>query len=429
MSTGGQAPKSQETVCGLASELWAHIFSRLEDSNGCLGYQDMEQQDLDEAEHAAFFQLRLVCKAFNQIFADYHLCLKRSLTLRSRLADQHIPSLISWLHGCTALKRLQLLCPSDCTEIVLAKLSFTVALDVVQILSARPMAVQLLSVFSGLRMCHLEPAHPDVDLSLSALQALCSLACLRLYHGSFSDVPVASFLTALHLESASVVAAESSDCSGLLDLQVCGSTLLHLHTRGLLGCSSLQRLTCWDCCITAADAVDIFEVHAGFYCSVPVDMPQLKHLHLGVKAPSSVQSMPDFDWTYCIKSLRYLKYDFQANVVVTQQLSMLSNLAQLHIDSCNGVTLPSDYCVELTVDWSLLSSLQKLFIHNSTFKFDRQILGLSKLQSLRLLAVDNILCRDPLTVNCLVWLVTSLNANCPNVEVAMGRSEACLVSK
>lgn len=62
MSTGGQAPKSQETVCGLASELWAHIFSRLEDSNGCLGYQDMEQQDLDEAEHAAFSSFVLFAK-------------------------------------------------------------------------------------------------------------------------------------------------------------------------------------------------------------------------------------------------------------------------------------------------------------------------------------------------------------------------------
>ena len=432
MSIGGQARKSQETVCGLASDLWAHIFSCLEDSNECLGYKDMGQQDLDEAEHAAFFQLRLVCKAFNQIFAAYHSCLKRSLTLRYGLADQHVPSLMNWLHGCTALKRLELLCPSDCTETVLAKLSFTVALDIVQILSARPTTVQLLSIFSGLRMCHLEPAHPDVDLSLSALQTLCSLASLRLYHGRFSHVPVASFLTALHLESASVVAAEGSDCSGLLDLEVCNSMLLDLHTRGLLGCSSLQRLTCWDCSITAADILDIFEVHAGpHYCSVPVDMPQLQHLHLGVGPPSSesVQSMPDFDWTYCIKSLRYLKYDFQANVVVTQQLSMLSNIAQLHIDSCNGDPLPSDCCVELTVDWSLLSNLQELFLHNSTFKFDTQILGLSKLQSLRLLAVDNILCKDPLTVNCLVWLVTSLNANCPNVEVAMGRSEAYLLSK
>jgi len=423
MAAGRQAPKSQENVCGLASDLWARIFSRLEDPNDCLGYQNMEHPEQDQAEHAAFFQLRLVCRAFNQIFADYHPCLTRSLTLGWSLADHHVPSLMSWLHGCTALKRLEMLCPPDCTETVLAKLSFTVALDVVQIVSARPMAVQLLSAFSGLRVCHLEATHQDEDLSLSALQSLCSLASLRLYHGTFSDVPVASLLTALHIDSASVTAAEGSDCSGLLDLQVCESTLLDLHTRGLLGCSSLQRLTCWDCSITAADVLDIFEVYAGFQCCVPIDMPQLKHLHLHVGPPSTGQSMPDFGWTYCIKSLQFLRYDFQANVVVTQQLSMLSNLAELHIDKCRGVPDP---CVDLAVDWSLLSKLQKLFLRNSTFKFDKQILGLSKLQSLRLLGVDNIFCRDSLTVNCLVWLISSLNKNCPNVEVDMGelKSEA-----
>ncbi len=65
-------PKSQEIVCGLASDLWARIFSRLEDPNDCLGYQNKHPEH-DQAEHAAFFQLRLVCRAFNQIFADYHL--------------------------------------------------------------------------------------------------------------------------------------------------------------------------------------------------------------------------------------------------------------------------------------------------------------------------------------------------------------------
>lgn len=110
MAAGRQAPRSQEVVCGLASDLWARIFSCLEDPNECLGYQNMEQHDQDEAEFEAFFQLRLVCKAFNQIFADYHPCLTRSLTLRECLADHHVPSLMTWLHGCMALKRLELFC-------------------------------------------------------------------------------------------------------------------------------------------------------------------------------------------------------------------------------------------------------------------------------------------------------------------------------
>ncbi len=423
MTAGRQAPNSQGTVCGLASDLWARIFSCPEDPNKCLGYQNIEQHDLDEAEHEAFFQLRLVCKAFNQIFADYHPCLTRSLTLRWCLADHHVPSLMSWLHGCTALKRLEMLCQPDCTEIVLAKLSFTVALEVVQILSVRPMSVQLLSAFNGLRMCHLEQTDQDDVLSLAALQSLCSLGSLRLYHGAFSDVPIASFLTALHLEAAIVTAAEGSDCSGLLDLEVCTSTLSGLHIRGLLGCASLQKLTCWDCSISAANVMDRFEVHDEVQSNVPADMPQLKKLHLGVGTPSTGQS-PNFDWTYCIKSLCSLTYNFHANAIITQQLSMLSNLAQLDIDNCSGDLTLGDCCVQLAIDWSLVSRLQKLGMRNGTFKFVKQILGLSKLQSLRLLAVENVVCRDSLTVNCLVWLVSSLNKNCPNVEVAMGESEA-----
>ncbi len=426
MNAGGQAPKSQGIVCGLASDLWARIFSCLEDPNECLGYVNLEQQEQEEAEHAAFFELRLVCKAFNQIFADYHPCLTRSLTLRWSLAHSHVPSLMSWLHDCMALKRLIMLCPADFTEIVLAKLSFSVAPEIVQILRAGPMAVQLLSAFNSLKMCHLESTEQHDDLSLSALQSLCSLASLRLYHGTFFDVPVASSLTALHLEFATVTAAEGSDCSGLCDLKVCNSNLLGLHTHGLLGCVSLQELTCWDCSISAASSLDNFEVHDNVQCSVLADMLQLKKLYLTVGAPRTGQSMPDFDWTYCIKSLRSLTYNFQADAVVTQQLSMLSNLTQLDIGNISGNIFLDDRCVELAVDWSLLSKLQKLSMQNCAFKFDKQILGLSKVQSLRLLAVDNIVCRDSLTVNCLVWLVSSLNKNCPNVEVTVGESEAYL---
>jgi len=141
MNAGGQAPKSQGIVCGLASDLWARIFSCLEDPNECLGYVNLEQQEQEEAEHAAFFELRLVCKAFNQIFADYHPCLTRSLTLRWSLAHSHVPSLMSWLHDCMALKRLIMLCPADFTEIVLAKLSFSVAPEIVQILRAGPACI------------------------------------------------------------------------------------------------------------------------------------------------------------------------------------------------------------------------------------------------------------------------------------------------
>ncbi len=327
---------------------------------------------------------------------------------------------MKWLHGCTALKRLEMLCQPDCTETALAKLTFTVALEVVQILSVRPMSVQLLSAFNGLRMCHLEQANQDDNLSLSALQSLCSLASLRLYHGTFSDVPITSYLTALHLECATVTTAEGSDCFGLLDLEVCTSTLLGLHIRGLLGCASLQKLSCWDCKISAANAMDRFELldHDDVQSNVPADMPQLKKLLLGVGTPSLGPS-PNFDWTYCIKSLRSLTYNFHAFAVVTQQLSMLSNLEQLDIDNCSG-----DCCVKLAIDWPLVSRLQKLVIRNGTFKFDKQILGLSKLQSLRFLAVDNIVCRDSLTVNCLVWLISSLNKNCPNVKVDVGKSEA-----
>lgn len=353
MAAGRQAPRSQEVVCGLASDLWARIFSCVEDSNECLGYQLVEQQDQEEAEHAAFFKLRLVCKAFNQIFADYHPCLTRSLTLRECLADHHVPSLMTWLHGCMALKRLELFCHPADAEIVLAKLSST-ALEVVQIMSVRFKTVQLLSAFNGLKMCHLEPTNQDHALSLSALGALCSLASLRLWHGSFCDVPIALCLTALHLESATVKAAEGSNCSALCDLEACNSTLLGLHTRGLLGCASLQELTCWDCSISAANAMDKFEVHDKVQWSVPAVMPHLKYLNLGVGTSSRGQSRHDFDWTYCIRSLRMLTYTFHSSALVTQQLSMLSNLSQLDIDSCGNDTWYNrlgDYCVEMAIDW------------------------------------------------------------------------------
>lgn len=126
-----------------------------------------------------------------------------------------------------------------------------------------------------------------------------------------------------------------------------------------------------------------------------------------------------------------LTYTFQASAVVTQQLSMLSNPSKLDIDSCGNdpwYNKLGDDFVELAVDWLLLPNMQKLWMQNGTYKFDERMIGLSQLQSLRFLQVRNVVCRDSLTVNCLVRLVCSLKMNCPNVQVAMGESEAYLVA-
>ena len=101
-------------------------------------------------------------------------------------------------------------------------------------------------------------------------------------------------------------------------------------------------------------------------------------------------------------------------------MTLLTNLEQVDIHSTDTAWTKQKCWVRLLVDWSLMSKLRTLEIRNGTFEFGLQILGLSKLTSLKSLSIDNVICKNPLTVSYLVVLATRLSQSCPAVQVRMG---------
>lgn len=312
----------------------------------------------------------------------------------------------------------------------LVTLSFGNKLEVAYLEAVRPQTMNLLPMFGWLRSCHLEPADWQSEMDLSALQHLCSLKSLGLIRGWFTDVPIALSLTALRIDEAEVTAAEDSVCSALSCLQICGGILHGLHTDGLLGCKNLQSLLCGNCTISAANQENYFRVMDAQACFVLEGISQLTRLtclHAVIGEAHAWARCPDFTWTFQVSSLRKLTYRLQSHdsaCDVLPQLTLLTNLEQLDIHSNTPDTAWTEQkCwVRLLVDWSLMSKLQKLEIRNGTFEFDHQILGLSKLTSLKHVSIDNVICKDPPTVSCLEALVTRLSQHCPALQVRMGTS-------
>lgn len=106
-----QAP-SFDGICRLPNDLWVRVFAALDHpaDRSALGQAERRAR---QAESSAYFRLRLVCKAFDQVFREHHPQLTRSVTLCEHLREQHISSLLGWLHGCHGLLRLEAFCDSE----------------------------------------------------------------------------------------------------------------------------------------------------------------------------------------------------------------------------------------------------------------------------------------------------------------------------
>ena len=204
-----QAPGYDGTVGRLPSDLWVSVFAALQRPADGFAL-DQAERHARQAESSAYFRLRLVCKAFDQVFRQHHPQLTRSVTLCEHLREQHIPSLLGWLHGCLGLLRLEAFCASEFLETALVKLSFATNLEVAYLEAVRPQTINLLPIFGCLRSCHLEPAVRQLEMDLSALQQLCSLESLGLIRGWFTAMPIASSLTALYIDRSRVTAAEGN---------------------------------------------------------------------------------------------------------------------------------------------------------------------------------------------------------------------------
>lgn len=95
-----------DMVDRLTIDMWAKIFSHLEDPRLAFALSEATEEH-DEGAQAAAFRLRLVCKKFKQAFAHPHSGQTKSLLLRKGLQQEDLPSLLAWVHRSHGLRRLE----------------------------------------------------------------------------------------------------------------------------------------------------------------------------------------------------------------------------------------------------------------------------------------------------------------------------------
>lgn len=110
------------------------------------GYDD-GAEDAEVAAQAAFFSVRLVCRAFNIVF-KLHPALPDKIILGRTFGTEQLLNLLKMMHNITGLTHVRAVCSPQYTEATLARLLKTTQLSCVMAASARPPTLRILSLSS-----------------------------------------------------------------------------------------------------------------------------------------------------------------------------------------------------------------------------------------------------------------------------------------
>ena len=285
-------------------------------------------------EQAAYFKLRLVCKAFNQAFLDYPQ-LSRGLILRRPVRSRN--SLTTWLqrhHG--SVQTFAGFAGSPTVELVLkALLQRPSASRTVFLWQCNPKALARLQGWENLT--YLEIAEPYDQLNLSML-SIPQLKIMVLRSGYYHCWHLPEHLSSLTLAGAILFCQPENAClTSLKKLKLSDSRLQGVHSRGVLGCCFLEGLTCLDSLIVYND--DTASLPTDLCCTAPTKLPA--------------------------------------------EMSALTNLASL------DVTIATDSTAHVSCFYGL-HSLQDLSVHarNAPLHANNGLHALTRLTSLTLLASD-----------------------------------------
>lgn len=365
-------------------------------------------------DQAAFYQLRLVCKTFNQAFLDYpHL--SRGLVVTPPLRDR--TSLLRWLqrhHG--SVRSFADYVGSPTVEFVLkALLQAPSALRTLFMYQCDPKGLTCLQGWGNLTT--LAIVDPLDELNLSTLNIL-RLETISLHAGSYRCIHLPEHLSSLTLDGATLVCQPEGAClTSVKKLRVSfDSQLEGVHPNWVLGCCALEGLTCLESRIVVGrDA----QSPADLCCTIPAQLPaeisaltNLASLRIAV-ATNPVMHISCF---YGLHSLQDLNvYARGAHLFATDGLHALSRLTSLTLsahDYLDGVSIVLDTC------WDDLKLLKVLKIDCNSFDFCPSLFGLVSLPSLRFVSIDSSLPCEPQEVGIFAAL-TGLLAQNSNIGFRM----------
>ena len=369
---------------GLSLELWAQIMSLLMSGVPKGKLMRCSSPERMFSQQASFHRLRLVCKRFNEVFLKYpDLC--RDLVFRQQQADTLSPSLVAWLKRYhTSVRLLAAYCGNSALVQLLEMLSSSKNnLQSVLVQNYLCGALPSFSAFDHLTV--LEVVAPgDGPVDLSTLQLSKSLQALVMQDGTFETKSLPPNLTYLFLTRSKLTSYKTCSCvTSLIRLNLVDSSLLGLHSQGLLACHALDRLTCLESCISATDMQQFLMFNQTSFI-LPLGLSALTSLRCFDARIASISTVT-LDAFYELTSLQDLTVcvhgaSLSANNGLSR-LSMLTSLRLLARPANPGVG------VQLFTGWLGMQALQVLYISCDWFSFGRDIVGLVKLDSLRLVNI------------------------------------------
>ena len=354
-------------------EFWGYIFSRLQPVNKNI----IDKKSLSNFSVAPFYELSLVCKAFNQIFWT-DLKLHTGLCLNKRQGISSLASLVTWL--CKDQARIHTLvidCDQEWQPATLAVL-LGAFVTTIRLANASIPALEMLTQFQNITQCVISVSRAT-NLGLP-LKALPNLASLTLDDGDFTGVEHAVSLTSLTLRESCI------SCSGpctfrtsLLELQLKSSTLCVYHGHGLGEFCRLQYLRCIQSLVGGIDT-EFFDLRDEV---IPPPTMSLLTALTKLEFKTQYKGYFELDWITHLQGLKSVSAHVVADEIeLSEDISTMVNLQSLQVLCDTRYGRVSALYVSL--DWTSLVSLESLVLSSATIVMHSVCLdGLLSLEHLK----------------------------------------------
>ncbi len=413
--------------CGLLSDdLWAKVFllslpevcRESDQESPCWDY--LEQSTI--TRNCCFQKLRLTCHCFSEVFLR-HPELSACVYLNQHLSQNALPSLIPWLQRRIGAVRTCIIdCDSRCAERALATLSSerSTLLRAVTF-KATNNTVGSLAFMTSLTACdlHTSAVDPPAKLGLAPLSMLQSLRRLHLREGEFLMEGLTG-LTYLDLDLACVTCVNSSGLVNAMEvLNMEQGTLIGLHPEGLAALTALKSLSFFGSEIAADVDAQSIDVKLYSRTRLPAQMPQLNCMtFLDLTFFSPLQREFDLSCLYTLNNLRELSVSLGPGGVharVGPTLSCLSNLESLVVQ-CPPM---QPYTLTLQAPWHLMLRLERVLFSAGVYRFNRNLVGLTRLTRLKQIVFLSGSPEDGLSSRLFGVLAYNLAKYCPAVTLKL----------
>ncbi len=325
--------------------------------------------DLQLLIYRQYHTLRLVCKAFRDLFRK-HPSLSDCVLVRQGLPGSRVPQLLYALHRNQAsTQTLISFGQAPAADAALAVLLCpTPRLQKLTLDWANETTIHVVSASTSLTFC--EISQPEDALHVAPLSSLANLQELSLVYGTFNNLHPPDHLTWLRISQATATMCEDYDGhSSLLELHVDDCELSMPGLLGICACTQLQVLECGDhTVVTAPNAANSLCLVAPIH--VPADffsLSGLTKLSMVFLSSQAVGGNIDTTWLYGLFHLQHLTLQVHENNAHDVGLCMTFDDQLTHFNKLQFLMAAADVtcAIYFCVPWHLMTALQSVDFQGS----------------------------------------------------------------